>query len=200
MAEKIITISRQFGSGGRTVGKKAAELLGIPCYDKEIIEEISAKSGFAQDYISEYSEDTEESGFFSALSGRDYYGHSNRDEIWIHQCAVIRELAEKGPCVIVGRCADYVLRERTDLLKVYVFSDLDSRIERIVEQYGETSEIPEKRLKNKDKRRAAYYEIYTDQKFGDAANYDLCLNSGRIGIDHCAQIIADLYNSEDFGK
>ncbi len=106
MSGKIITISRQFGSGGRTIGKKLAAELGIPCYDSEIIAEIAKKSGFDQDYVRENSEYTSETGLFAALSGVDFYGHSNRDEIWITQCRVIRELAEEGPCVIIGRCAE----------------------------------------------------------------------------------------------
>ena len=155
MSGKIITISRQFGSGGRTIGKKLAAELGIPCYDSEIIAEIAKKSGFDQDYVRENSEYTSETGLFAALSGVDFYGHSNRDEIWITQCRVIRELAEEGPCVIIGRCADYVLKEDHDLLKVFIYSDMESRAQRIVEQYGESNVNPEKRLKDKDKRRAA---------------------------------------------
>ena len=193
MSGKIITISRQFGSGGRTIGKKLAAELGIPCYDSEIIAEIAKKSGFDQDYVRENSEYTSETGLFAALSGVDFYGHSNRDEIWITQCRVIRELAEEGPCVIIGRCADYVLKEDHDLLKVFIYSDMESRAQRIVEQYGESNVNPEKRLKDKDKRRAAYYELYTDQKFGDFNNYDLCLNSGTIGLDKCVDIIRQIY-------
>ncbi|HCK88506.1 MAG TPA: cytidylate kinase [Erysipelotrichaceae bacterium] len=193
MSGKIITISRQFGSGGRTIGKKLAAELGIPCYDSEIIAEIAKKSGFDQDYVRENSEYTSETGLFAALSGVDFYGHSNRDEIWITQCRVIRELAEEGPCVIIGRCADYVLKEDHDLLKVFIYSDMESRAKRIVEQYGESNVNPEKRLKDKDKRRAAYYELYTDQKFGDFNNYDLCLNSGTIGLDKCVDIIRQIY-------
>ncbi len=193
MSGKIITISRQFGSGGRTIGKKLAAELGIPCYDSEIIAEIAKKSGFDQDYVRENSEYTSETGLFAALSGVDFYGHSNRDEIWITQCRVIRELAEEGPCVIIGRCADYVLKEDHDLLKVFIYSDMESRAKRIVEQYGESDVNPEKRLKDKDKRRAAYYELYTDQKFGDFNNYDLCLNSGTIGLDKCVDIIRQIY-------
>ena len=193
MSGKIITISRQFGSGGRTIGKKLAAELGIPCYDSEIIAEIAKKSGFDQDYVRENSEYTSETGLFAALSGVDFYGHSNRDEIWITQCRVIRELAEEGPCVIIGRCADYVLKEDHDLLKVFIYSDMESRAKRIVEQYGESNVNPEKRLKDKDKRRAAYYELYTDQKFGDFNNYDLCLNSGTISLDKCVDIIRQIY-------
>ena len=196
MTGKIITISRQFGSGGRSIGRLTAKKLGLECYDSEIIAEIAQKSGFDKEYVKENSEYTSESGFFAALSGIDFYGHSNRDEIWLTQCRVLRELADRGPCVIVGRCADYILREDYDLLKVFIYSDMEARAKRIVEQYGESSENPEKRLRDKDKRRAAYYEIYTDQKFGDYGNYDICLNSGSLGIEKCVEIISDIYKAE----
>lgn len=193
MSGKIITISRQFGSGGRSVGEKVAEKLQINHYDRQIIEQISKRSGFAEEYVNEQSESVNEGGFFSAIASGDFYENSNRLTIWTQQCEVIKELADKGPCVFIGRCADYVLKQDYDLLRVFIYADLDYRADRIVRVYGESSVKPEKRLKEKDKRRAAYYEIYTDQKFGDPQNYDLCLNSGKLGIDECADIIAGIY-------
>jgi cytidylate kinase len=195
MANTIITISRQFGSGGRTVGKKVADLLGLKCYDKEIITKISEQSGFAEDYIREEGEYVDNPGLFSSLGGLDYYGHSNRITIWTEQCRILKEIAEKGDAVIVGRCADYVLQDHANLIRIFIYADMDSRADRIVNEYGESDIKPEKRLREKDKRRAAYYEIYTDQKFGDPLNYDLCLNSASVGIDRCAEIIADLYKN-----
>ena len=193
MSGKIITISRQYGSAGRGIGKLVAEKLGLECYDSQIIAQIAEKSGFDQDYVRENSEDTAETGFFAALSGTDFYGHSNRDEIWMIQCRIIRELAEKGPCVIVGRSADYILKEDYDLVRVFVYADMEDRIKRVVEEYDEGGDNPQKNLKAHDKRRAAYYEIYTDQKFGDYHYYDMCLNSSSLGIEKCADIIAELY-------
>ncbi len=196
MTYHIITISRQFGSGGRTIGKLVAERLGIPCYDAEIITKIAQDIGFTEDYIEERTESTQ-GGIFTALSEYETYGYSERIAIWRAQCRAIKELAEKGSCVFVGRCADYVLKgEDYELLKVFVCADNEARIERIIHEYGETADRPEKRLKDKDKRRKAYYEIYTDQKFGDPLNYDLCLNSARFGIDKCADIIVSAYKNE----
>ena len=194
MTGKIITISRQYGSAGRSIGQQAADILGLKCYDSQIIAEIAEKSGFDKEYVKENSEYTAESGFFAALAGADFYGHSNRDEIWMIQCRIIRELAEKGPCVIVGRCADYILKEDYDLVRVFVYADMEDRIRRIVEDYNEGGTNPERRLKENDRRRAAYYEIYTDQKFGDYHYYDMCLNSSSLGIERCAQLVAELYN------
>ncbi len=193
---RIITISRQFGSGGRTIGREVAEKLGIPCYDRELINQIAEESGFAKEYIEEHGESTENSGWLVGAFGLDYTefaGQSNQDKIWFAQCRIIRELAEKGSCVIVGRCADYILKDEQDLLRVFIHSDFDIRAKRIVEQYGETDDAPEKRLKEKDKRRAAYYQVYTDQKWGNALNYDVCLDSGTLGLEKCADIIAKLY-------
>lgn len=195
MTNKIITISRQFGSGGRSVGRMVADKLGLKCYDSEIIAHISEKSGFTEDYIKEKGEYMDDGGFFSALAGVDFYGNSNRLTIWSEQCRVIKQIAHEGPCVIVGRCADYVLKNEEDisLLKAFIYADMDYRADRIVTQYGESDVNPKKRLKDKDKRRAAYYEIYTDQKFGDPLNYDLCLNSSTLGIEQCVDMIAEVY-------
>jgi cytidylate kinase len=193
MTGKIITISRQFGSGGHSIAEMTAQKLGLERYGREIIEQISARSGFAEDYVNEQSESADAGGIFGAIASTDYYESSNRIAIWTEQCKVIREMADKGPCVFVGRCADYVLKQDYDLLRVFIYADMQYRADRIVRVYGQSDIKPEKRLKEKDKRRAAYYEIYTDQKFGDPKNYDLCLNSGRIGLEESAELIADLY-------
>ncbi len=120
------------------------------------------------------------------------FGPTNGDYLWKLQYQIIRDLAEKEPCVIVGRCADYILRNRTDCLKVFIHADMKFRADRIVRVYGEREESPETRLKEKDKRRAAYYRFYTDMKWGDAANYHIALDSGVIGIEKCAEIIESL--------
>lgn len=197
MKNKIITISREFGSGGRTIGKEVAEKLGIPCYDQELIEKIAEESGFAKEYIAERGEHAAHGGWMaSAFADRDFNGRSNQDYLWTVQRNVILDLAKKGPCVIVGRCADYILKESADCLSVFIHSDLESRAKRIVEQYGERADSPEKRLKDKDKRRAAYYQFYTEQKWGAAKNYDITLNSATLGIEKCVQILADLYGKQ----
>lgn len=197
MKNRIITISREFGSGGRTIGKEVAAKLEIPCYDYELIEKIAEESNFSKEYIAERGEYTAHSGWLgSAFADRDFNGHSYQDDIWSVQRKIILELAEKGPCVIVGRCADYILRDKADCLTVFIHSDLQKRAERIVKQYGERDIAPEKRLRDKDKRRAAYYQFYTDMKWGSVQNYHVALDSGVLGIDQCVETLAALYNAK----
>lgn len=194
MKKRIITISREFGSGGRTIGKMAADQLQIPCYDQELIEQISKESGFVQEYVAEKAEDSPHTGWFAnAFSDRGFYGLSNQDYLWGIQRRIILELAQKGPCVIVGRCADYILKDQVDCLKVFIHADMAKRAERIVRLYGETQVPTEKRLKDKDKRRSSYYHIYTDMEWGKVQNYHITLDSGLLGIETCAEIIAGLY-------
>ncbi len=192
MAGKIVTISREFGSGGRTVGRKLAEKLGIPCYDAELIQKIAEESGFAADYVEEQS-DMSAGGWFSTLFIDRSNGLTNQDQLWVIQKRVIMDIADQGPCVIVGRCADYILKDSYELLTAFIHADIEFRAKRIVEEYGEREESPVERLKDKDKRRAAYHRFYTDMKWGQAQNYDVCLNSGRLGIDRCVEILAELY-------
>jgi len=191
MNSKIITISREFGSGGRTIGRMAAEKLGIPCYDQELIEKIAAESGLIKSYVEENSENVS-GGWLSFTAGRDFYGHSLQDDLYRAQTKVIRELAEAGPCVLIGRCADYILDGYENVLKVFIHASMEKRAERIVTQYGERTEDPMQRLREKDKKRKAYYQLYTDRKWGDVGNYHLALDSGVLGLETCADIIAQL--------
>lgn len=196
MKNRVITISRQFGSGGRTIGKEVAAKLGIPCYDQEVIEKIAEKSGFTQKFVEEHSEDAVHGNWFAnAMTGRNYYIHTDtaHDYLWMAQREAVLELAQKGPCVIVGRCADHILRDTADCLTVFIHADAKKRAERIVQQYGERNESPEKRLKDKDKKRAAYYQVYTDTKWGEVENYHIALDSGSLGIEKCVEILSGLY-------
>ena len=192
MKNRVITISREFGSGGRTIGKRVAEELGIPCYDNELLTKIAQDSGFHENYIQEAGEYAP-GGFLSNAFSHRGSGPNNADYLWKIQYNIISELAEKGSCVIVGRCADYILRDKADCLRVFIHADLKFRAARIVREYGERPESPEQRLKDKDKRRAAYHRFYTDMKWGHAQNYDLTLNSGTLGIGQCVDIIKALY-------
>lgn len=192
MSTRIITISREFGSGGRTIGKETAEKLGIPCYDSELLHKIAEESGFAESYIQDAGEYAP-SGFLSAMLSNRALGPTNGDRLWQIQYDLITELAEKGSCVIVGRCADYILREKADCLRVFIHASLDYRAKRIVSVYGERETSPEERLRDKDKRRAAYHRFYTNMKWGYAQNYDICLDSGTLGIETCVKIITDLF-------
>lgn len=193
MKKRIITISREFGSGGRTIGKRVAELLDIPCYDKELIEKIAATTGLAEKYIEEQGEYAPAKNPFTyAFVGRNIGGLSVGDYLWNEQRKKILELAEQEPCVIVGRCADYILKDREDVLNVFIHADVAYRAHRIVEVYGETGETPKKRLQDKDKKRAINYKYYTEQEWGRAQNYHLALDSGAFGIEESAQLIAEL--------
>ena len=194
MSERIITISREFGSGGRTVGRMAATALHIPCYDQEILEELAKKSGFTQGYIREQGEYAAHAGWLSnALASRFSDGLTSQDRLWALQRELILELAEKGPCVIVGRCADFILREKADCLTAFIHADMAFRAKRIVEVYGQRQDSPEKRLQDKDRRRAAYYQFYTDTRWGQARNYHIALDSGVLGIERCAELLTQLY-------
>jgi cytidylate kinase len=191
---KVITISREFGSGGRTIGKMAAEKLGIPCYDQELIEKIAEQSGLAKEFIEERGEYTLRGGWLAnAFADRSLNGLSVQDYLWTIQRKLILELAEQGPCVIIGRCADYILEGKADCLKVFIHASMEDRAKRIVEKYGESGEAPEKRLRDKDLRRSAYYRFYTDVEWGIAKNYDVALDSGKLGIEKCVDIITSLY-------
>lgn len=192
MKNRVITISREFGSGGRTIGKKVAEELGIPCYDSELLEKIAEQSGFSENYIKDAGEYSP-GGYLSSAFSHRAAGLNNADYLWTIQYNIITELAEKGPCVIVGRCADYILRDKADCLRVFIHADMKFRAERIVKVYGEREASPEQRLKDKDKRRAIYHRFYTNMKWGHAQNYDITLNSGTLGIDTCVSIIKGLY-------
>lgn len=153
--------------------------------------ETALESGFSEEYVKEIEENSR--GRFLSLFSNRAYAPNNEDIIWKIQCKVILDLAEKGPCVIVGRCADYVLREKADCLKVFIHADKNFRAERIVNFYGETDVSVEQRIKEKDKRRAAYHRFYTDKKWGDARNYDVALDSGVIGLDKCVEIVKSLF-------
>jgi len=142
--------------------------------------------------VKEAGEYTPGSFLSSAFSNR-MFGPTNEDILWQLQNKIILDLADKGPCVIVGRCADFILRDKADCLKVFIHADMTFRAKRIVEVYGKRDQSPEERLRDKDKRRAAYHRFYTDMKWGQAQNYHLCMNSGVLGIDKCVKIITELY-------
>jgi len=196
MEKKIITISREFGSGGRSIGKRVAKELGIPYYDKEIVEQIALESGFAPKFVEENGEHS------PGLSRLSYAfapqgvpgvmnGLSTADFLWNIQCGVILQLAEKGPCVIVGRNADYILKDRDDVLDVFIHADKDFRADCFVNVTATTEKTPEQRLNEKDKRRRVNYQHYTGRTWGAAQNYEMCLCTSMLGIDQCVKIIVD---------
>ena len=193
MKKKIITISREFGSGGRTIGKELAEKLGWDFYDKEIIKRVSVESGLDEKYVEEHGEHATGGTFLGyAMAARNANGMSVDDILWLVQRKIVLDLAEGKPCVIVGRCADYILKDRADCLHILIYSDIEKRAHRIVHMYGESEKSPEKRLIDKDKKRKTNYKYYTGREWGQPQNFDICLNSGTLGIDGCVEAILNL--------
>ena len=195
MSKTIITISREFGSGGLDIGVKLAEKLGIPCYDKELIALAAKESGFALDFIKENGEYGNNSLLFNiAISsfGVPSFSHNNisaPDKIYILQNNIIREIADKGPCIIMGRSADYILRERDDVLNVFVYASSMEFKKEILKSNG--TPATEKEIKKKDKIRATNYKRYTSKEWGKASNYHLCLDASVLGIDKCVELILE---------
>ena len=200
MKNRVITISREFGSGGRTIGKKVAEKLGIPCYDAEIIQEMTKETGFAPDYVKEAGEYAP-GGFLSNAFSNRMFGPTNEDILWEHQYKVITELAEKSPCVIVGRCADYILAGRPDVVRVFVHADKDFCLEQAMKVDSLPQQEVEKKIAEIDDYRARYYKHHTGHDWYDARNYDLSLNSGVLGFDGTVEeIIKYMEVREQFQK
>ncbi len=191
ITNKIITISREYGSGGRGIGKRVAKQLNIKCYDEEIISEVARCSGLSAQYIREHSED-KHGGIFNVNHG--FGANSLTDDIWLVQREIIIDIAKRESCVIVGRCADYILQSCENMISVFIHAPLEDRIRRISEEYKVPDKDPKKLLLEKDKRRRAYYKNYTDLQWGDASNYTMCLNSCTLGMDRCVQLIVDAYN------
>ena len=192
MAKRIITISREFGSGGRFIGEEVAKKLGIAYYDKNVINEITEKSGLSPEYIQENAELSPKKGMFAyALAGRDITGKSVEDMVYEAQRKVILELEKKGPCVIIGRNADYILKDRDDVLNVFIHGNMPEKTQRIIRLYNVDEKKAVKMMADTDKRRMTNYNFYTEHKWGKASNYTLCLNSSQLGNDRCEKIIME---------
>ncbi len=196
MSIRVVTISRQFGSGGRTIAKMVAEKLGFDYYDRELVSKIAKESGLAEDYIIEQGEyATVRNSFLFDLSLGAAASSGTRslsDQLYVIQHNIIKDLAEKGNCVIIGRCADHILAKREDALHVFCYADMQFRQKHLLEKYGETNEKPEKRLKEKDDKRKVYYKHYTGEDWGMPKNYNLCLDTGKIGLEQCADLIVQI--------
>lgn len=199
---KIITIGREYGSGGRTIGKMVAEKLGIPYYDRELVDKAAKHSGLAVEAIEENDQIVTRSFLYDLAIGTSY-GYVNstgvpldlNTQVFLAQREAILEFSQ-APCVIVGRCADYILRDREDVLKVFVYADRKARLDRIVKEYGEDPGKAEKLLAQSDKRRARHYEEFTDSIWGARRNYDIMLNSATHGPEKTAEIICMLAKEE----
>ena len=190
MKDLVICIGRQYGSGGRFIGKLLAERLGIPCYDKEIIAESSKKSDMNLQVI-ENNDEVPNSMMYSVFQAN---GLPLNQQVFLAQFDAIREIANKGACVIVGRCADYVLEDRDNVVSIFITAPIEERIKRATEFYKFDSSKALKAIKKVDKKRRDYYNFYTNRKWGEASNYDLTLNS-RIGVEKCVEVIVKYVES-----
>ena len=189
----IITLSREYGSGGRYIGKLVAEKLGIKLYDKEFITEIAEETGLSEEYIKENEQKREN---LSILNNGYYFGLNNADELFIKESKLIKKVADEESCVIVGRCADYILRNREDVLKIFVYSDMENKIERATKFYGLNKESAKKEINRIDKLRANHYKYYTENDWRDSSNYDICINSDALGVERASEIICDIVNNK----
>lgn len=206
MAKKIIiTIGRQFGSGGRYVGRLLAEKLDIPFYDKELLSEAAKQSGICEEIMEEHDERPTRSLLFSLVTGMQHHvGTGNfymdmplNHRIFLAQFDAIRKLAEDGSCVIVGRCADYVLRDDPDTVSIFVKADMPSKIARAVKYYGVEEDKAEERIRKADKQRASYYNYYATATWGDVENYDLVVDTGVLGVEGAVELIAKFLELRD---
>ena len=194
----VITIGRQFGSGGRYVGRMLAEKLGIPFYDKELLSEAAKQSGICEEIFEDHDEKPTRSLLFNLVTGMQVHGDAGsyymdmplNHKIFLAQFDAIRSIADKGPCVIVGRCADYVLKDRPNTISVFLKAEMQSKVERAVKYYGVDPQKAEDRIRKADKQRASYYNYYATATWGDVNNYDLCVDTGKLGVEGTAELIA----------
>lgn len=200
MSKKIIiTIARQYGSGGREIGERVAKILGIPLYDKELITEAASRGNLNETVIKNAEESAANSLLYTLAMGSNMLGTTMHfgykmplnDKLFILQSEVIKEYAESGSCVFIGRCADYVLREEENLLRLFIYGDIEHRQARIRERHPEIKSTQVIDVMNKtDKRRSTYYNFYTGNKWGKYDNYDMAINSSTLGIEETAEMIA----------
>jgi cytidylate kinase len=189
----IITIGREFGSGGAEVGKRLAQRLDVPCYDKELLAMAAKESGYCEELFENHDEKPIKSFLYSVAMGTYSYNAQTKPlslETFLAQFRTIQDVAKKNSaCVFVGRCADYALQGESNVVNVFVHADEEKRIETIVAREGITPKEARVKMQRTDKDRYSYYTYYTDQKWGQAKNYDLCIDSGKLGIDGCVDMI-----------
>lgn len=199
-SKRIITIERQFASGGLEIGQQVSKLLDIPIYNKEILEKASEKMNISEEYL-ESSEESASASLLMSLSmamngmGNAYENIPLPDKLFFAESEIIRNLAKTESCIIVGRCADYILREREDCLKVFIYADTEYRIKRAVDTYNISEKEASAYVKRNDKRRSGFYTFNSGNKWGVKENYHICLNSGQLGIKTCADVIAGVFCS-----
>ena len=185
----IITISREYGSGGRYIGRLVADKLGIKFYDKDLVNKLSEKTGLSTEYI----EDNEQKrNILDSLNNGYYYNLTNSDELFVEESDLIKELANNESCVIIGRCSDFILKDNKDVINIFVYSTMDNKINRAVERYGLNKKSAEKEIKKIDKLRSNHYKHYTGKTWGNSENYDLCINSDTFGVEKAADMICEI--------
>lgn len=189
----VITISREYGSGGRYVGRLIADKLGIKLYDKDFVEILAKETGLSEEYI----EDNEQKrNGLDILNSGYYAGLNNSDELFIKEAELIKEVADKESCVIIGRCADFILKDRDNVFKVFVYSSFEDKIKRVTNIYGLDEEKAKKEIKRIDKLRANHYKYYTERIWSDNSNYDICINSDALGVEKSADLICKIVEEE----
>ena len=189
----VITISREYGSGGRYIGKLVAEKLGIQLYDKQFVEKLAEDTGLSEKYI----EDNEQKRTFLEILNNGYYsGLNNSDDLFIKESELIKEVADKESCVIVGRCADFILKDKENVLKIFIDSSLQDKINRATEYYNLDKNKAQKEIKRINKLRENHYKYYTERDWKDPSNYDICINSDSLGIENAANLICELVNKK----
>lgn len=205
MKHTIITIGRQFGSGGREIAQKLSRLLEIPFYDKELIEVAAKESGMHQDVVKNIDETASHSLLYSLSTGSFILGGRYspltdapiNDKLYFIQSDIIRHIADEGSCIIVGRCADYILRERPELLNLFIYAPLEERIKRISDLYDLTPNKAKEKIMKTDKRRNTYYHYYSDRKWGDLENYHCSVDSSMLGVDGTVKFLAELAKQKE---
>ncbi len=193
MSKRIITISREFGSGGRFIGEELAKRLGYKYYDKELILKVAEKTGFTEEYVRRQGEYAASKSIFAyAFVGRTADGRSAEDYVFETQQKIIQDIADHETAVIIGRCADYILRDRDDVLNVFIYGDMPEKIARVREVYDRTEDEAIAMIKEMDKKRAINYQYCTDQKWGKRTNYDLCINTSALGYEKTIELLETL--------
>ena len=193
----IITIGRQYGSGGRHIGQEVARYFGIKCYDKELLEHAASDSGIAKELFENHDEKPNNSFLYSLVMDTYSFGYSSagfndmplNHKVFLAQFDAIKKLASEGPCVMVGRCADYALADNKDCFSVFIHADMDYRIARISQKHSKSSKESRDMIVKADKSRSSYYNYYTNKKWGSAGSYDLCLSSSTLGEEGCIETI-----------
>lgn len=189
----VITISREYGSGGRYIGSLVAKELGIKCYDKEIIKKLAQKTGLSEEYI----ENNEQKRYqLASLNNHYYYNFSNSDELFIEESKLIQKIAKQESCVIIGRCADFILKDQENVIKIFVYSSMKDKVKRATQYYGMKKNEAEKEIKRINKLRANHYKHYTDREWKDPNNYDLCINSNLFSVEQTAKLIAEIVSKK----